>query len=82
MSNDLSSLEREIEETRARLSGNIDQLVYRTNPKTIVHRQVVSAQSYFVNPATGEPRSENIGKVALGVLGVVLVFAVIRKIAK
>ena len=33
-----SSLEREIEETRERLAGTIDQLLYRSSPKTIASR--------------------------------------------
>ena len=46
----MSSLEREIEETRDRLAGTIDQLVYRANPKTIVGREVSSIKAYFVDP--------------------------------
>ena len=50
MTNEMSSLEREIEETRDRLAGTIDQLVFRANPKTIVTREVNSIQAYFVDP--------------------------------
>jgi hypothetical protein len=35
-----SALEREIEETRERLAGTIDELVYRAHPRTIVGREV------------------------------------------
>ena len=41
----MSSLEREIESTRDRLAGTIDQLVYRANPKTIVVREVNSIKA-------------------------------------
>ncbi len=78
----MSSLEHEIEQARERLAGNIDQLVYRTNPKTIMQRQVVTARSHFVDLSTGEPRSDNIVKAAAGVLGVIVVLVLIRKIAK
>ncbi len=81
MTNELNSLEREIEETRQRLAGTIDQLAYRANPKTIVGREVTSIKSHFVDLETGEPRTDNILKVAGGVVGVIVLFAIIRKIA-
>ena len=38
-----ASIESEIEETRERLAGTIDQLAYRASPKTIVRREVDGA---------------------------------------
>ena len=61
-----SALAREIEETRERLATTIDELIYRAHPKTIVGRQVAQVKAFFVDPATGEPRTENILKVAGG----------------
>jgi hypothetical protein len=78
----MSSLEREIEETRDRLAGTIDQLVFRANPKTIVTREVNSIKAYFVDPLTGSPRTDNILKVAGGVVGVVALFVLIRKVVR
>jgi hypothetical protein len=78
----MSSLEREIEATRDRLAGTIDQLVYRANPKTIVGREVSSIKAYFVDPLTGSPRTDNILKVAGGVVGVVALFVLIRKVVR
>jgi Protein of unknown function (DUF3618) len=80
--NEMSSLEREIETTRDRLADTIDQLVYRTNPKTIVSREVSSIKAYFVDPATGHPRTNNIVKVAGGVAGLVALFVVIRRVVR
>jgi hypothetical protein len=77
-----SGIEREIEETRERLAGTIDELIYRTNPRTIVGRQVAQVKSFFVDPTTGEPRTENILKVAAGVVGTIVVFALIRKVSR
>jgi len=77
-----SALEREIEETRERLAGTIDELLYRSNPRTIVGREVASLKAFFVNPATGEPRTENILKVAAGVVGTVVVFALVRRVSR
>jgi hypothetical protein len=78
----MSSLEREIEATRERLADTIDQLVHRTNPKTIVRREVSSVRAFFVDPATGAPRTDNILKVAGGVVGVVVLFSVIRRVVR
>jgi hypothetical protein len=79
---DASGLEREIEETRERLAGTIDELIYRSNPKTIVGRQVAQVKGFFVDATTGEPRTENILKVAAGVIGTIVVFALIRKVTR
>ena len=81
MSDQVSSLENEIEQTRAHLGATIDQLLYRASPKTIVRREIAAIRGYFVEPS-GEPRTENILKVAGGVVGVVVVFGIIRKIVK
>jgi hypothetical protein len=79
---DISSLEHEIEATRERLAGTIDQLVHRAHPKTIVNRQVTSVKSHFVDLETGQPRTDNILKAVGGVVGVIVVFGIIRKIVK
>jgi hypothetical protein len=78
----MSSLEREIEATRDRLADTIDQLFYRTHPKTIVSREVRSIKGYFVDLGTGQPRTDNILKVAAGVAGVITVLAVVRRIVR
>jgi hypothetical protein len=78
----MSSLEREIEATRDRLAGTIDLLVHRANPKTIVGREVSSIKAYFVDPLTGTPRTDNILKVAGGVVGVVVLFATVRRLVR
>ena len=77
----MPSLEREIEETRERLAGTIDQLIYRAHPKTIVSREVSQVKAFFVDTATGQPRTDNILKVAGTVVGVIALFATIRKVA-
>jgi Protein of unknown function (DUF3618) len=74
------TLEREIEETRERLATTIDQLIYRSSPKTIVSREVASLKAFFVDPTTGEPRTENILKVAGGLVGAVVAVVVLRKL--
>jgi hypothetical protein len=78
----MSSLEREIEETRQHLAVTIDQLLYRAHPKTIVSREVTSIKGHYVDLQTGQPRTDNILKTAGVVAGVVVLFAVIRKISR
>ena len=70
-----------MEATRERLAGTIDQLVYRTSPKTIARREMTSLKGYFVDLRTGQPRTNNILKVAGAVVGVVVLFVVVRKVA-
>lgn len=82
MTTDVAALEREIEQTRDRLANTLDQLFYRAHPKTIVSREVTTLKSHFVDLETGAPRTDNILKVAAGVVGAVVVLAVIRKIAR
>jgi len=77
-----ASLEREIEETRQRLATTIDQLLYRSHPKTIVSREVSSIKAHYVDTDTGRPRTDNILKTVGGVVGVAVLFAVVRKIAR
>ena len=77
----LNAIESDIEMTRERLASTIDQLVYRTSPKTIAKREVNQVKGYFVD-ADGAPRTDNILKVVGGVVGVVVVFGIIRKIVK
>ena len=81
MTKETAALEAEMEATRERLADTIDQLVYRASPKTIAKREVASVKGYFVDARTGQPRTTNILKVAGGVLGVVVLFAVVRKVA-
>jgi hypothetical protein len=75
------TIEKEIEATRDRLAVTIDQLLYRSSPKTIAKREVASFKAFFVDPQTG-PRTDNIVKVAVGVGGFVAVILIIRKVAK
>lgn len=82
MTKQTAALEAEMEATRERLAGTIDQLVYRTSPKTIARREVASVKGYFVDAHTGQPRTANILKVAGGVLGVVALLVVVRVVTR
>ena len=73
-------IEREMEATRDRLAHTIDQLVYRSSPKTIVRREVAGVKGFFVDPQDG-PRTDNIVKVAVGVGGFVILMLLVRKVA-
>ena len=78
----MSSLEHEIEETRQHLATTIDQLLYRVHPKTIVTREASAIKAHYVDAETGRPRTDNILKTVGGVVGVVVAFAVIRKVVR
>jgi hypothetical protein len=75
------TIEREMEATRERLAHTIDQLLYRSSPKTIAKREFADFKAFFVDPQTG-PRTDNIAKVAIGVGGFVAVMLLVRKAAK
>ena len=75
------TLESDIEATRERLAATIDQLAYRASPKTIVRREINSIKAHFVD-AQGNPRTDNILKVAGGVVGFVAFVVVMRKVTK
>ena len=64
MSKEADDLAREIEETRERLATTIDQLLYRSSPKTIAKREVAAIKGYYVDAATGEERWRYDPKVA------------------
>jgi hypothetical protein len=76
-----SSIEVEMEATRERLAGTIDQLVYRASPKTIVQREIASVKAHFVD-AQGNPRTDNILKVAGVVVGLVAFVVVTRRVTR
>lgn len=69
----------EIAQTRNRLAGSIDQLVYRTKPKTILERQLAATKASFFD-ANGALRTDKIAIVAGVVVGIVASIVVIRKV--
>ncbi|HET7387814.1 MAG TPA: DUF3618 domain-containing protein [Nocardioidaceae bacterium] len=75
------SLVSEMDETRERLAQTIDLLVHRASPKTIVKREVATVKSYFV-AADGSPRTDNILKVAGGVVGLLALVVTVRVVSR
>ena len=75
------TLESDIEATRERLAATIDKLAYRASPKTSVRREINGIKAHFVD-AQGNPRTDNILKVAGGVVGFVAFVVVMRKVTK
>jgi Protein of unknown function (DUF3618) len=78
----LSALEHEIEQTREHLATTIDQLLYRVHPRTIASREVSSIKAHYVDRRTGQPRTDNILKTVGIVVGVVVTFAIVRKVVR
>ena len=74
-------LGEDIEAARERLAGTIDQLAYRASPKTIVKREVATVRAHFVD-AAGNPRTDNILKVAGGVVGFIVFVVVVRRVTR
>lgn len=68
----------EIEATRERLAGTIDQIVDRTSPKNVVKRAVGNVKAQFVDQ-NGSPRTERIAAVAGAVVGAAALIVAIRK---
>ena len=76
-----ASIESDIEATRERLAVTIDQLAYRASPKTIVRREIAGLKAHFVD-AQGNPRTDNILKVAGAAVGFVVFVVVIRRVTR
>lgn len=76
-----SSIEDEMEATRVRLADTIDQLVYRASPKTIARREIATLKAHFID-AQGEPRTDNILKVAGAVAGFIVFVVVARRVTR
>jgi hypothetical protein len=76
-----ATIERDMEQTRERLAETIDELLYRTSPKTVVRREIAAVKGFFVDP-DGNPRTENILKVVGGVAGFVGVLVLIRRVTR
>lgn len=74
-------LEREIEATRERLAGTLDQLLHRAKPSTIFSRKVQDTKAHFVD-AEGNLRTEKVAAVGGAVVGVVAFFAAVRYFSK
>jgi hypothetical protein len=70
----------EIDVTRDRLAGTIDQLVYRVQPKTIAARQIAAIKASFYDD-NGHLDKTMVAKVAGGVVGFLALVVLIRKIA-
>ena len=81
MADRTDAIEREMAQTRDRLAETIDQLVDRTSPKRVVRREVASVKATFVDD-DGNPRTENILKVVGGVVGVIVLVVVIRRVTR
>jgi hypothetical protein len=76
-----ASIEDDMEVTRQRLAATIDQLVYRASPKTIANREIATLRAHFVD-AQGNPRTDNILKVAGAVVGFAVFVLVMRKVTR
>ncbi len=72
--NDPAAIESDIEETRARLAGTVDELAVRLHPKEIGRRSVADVKDK-VRSATmtpdGSPRIERIAAIAVAAVALI-----------
>jgi Protein of unknown function (DUF3618) len=68
----VEQIQSEIETTRTRLAGTVDEIADRVSPKNVAERVKVSAKAQVVDPVTG-PRYERIAALAGFVLLVVAI---------
>lgn len=69
----------DIADTRNRLAGTIDELVYRSKPQTIVARQVAATKASFYDDQ-GSLDTAKLAKIVGIGLGVLATIVAIRKI--
>lgn len=74
-----AAIQSDLETIRQRLAGTIDQLVYRSHPKTILKRAIDDVKSRFIDES-GQPRTEEITKAAGGAVGFVAFMVLTRKV--
>ena len=78
---DPAAIEADIEATRSRLAGTVDELAVRAHPKEIIRRATEEAKARLVAAVTtpdGEPRLERLAAVG-GAAVAFLVLAVVRR---
>ncbi len=69
----IPALEAEIAERRDRLARTIDELTYRVQPRTILHRQTEAAKARFADVATTPEGDLRVERLAAAVAVVALV---------
>ena len=75
-----TAIQAEMESTRNRLAATIDQIVYRSHPKTIATRKFEEVKARFIDEQ-GQPRTEEIAKAAGAVVGFLTLMVTIRKVS-
>ncbi|MDP9417906.1 MAG: DUF3618 domain-containing protein [Actinomycetota bacterium] len=73
-------IEADIEATRERLAGTIDQIGVRVAPKNVARRGVESLKAQFVNP-DGSVRAERVAPVA-GFVALIVTVRVLRSVGR
>lgn len=70
-SSDPAAIEADIESTRARLAGTVDELAVRIHPKVIAQRGTEDAKARLLAATTtsdGQPRTERLAAIGGGVV--------------
>ncbi len=77
-----AQIQAEIEATRQRLAGTIDELAYRAQPKEIARRQSESLRASFAaatRDETGNLRTERVTAVLAAVAFVAIAMGLLRR---
>jgi uncharacterized protein YllA (UPF0747 family) len=70
---DSDEIKRDIEQSRAALAKAVDEIAYRTNPKRVADN---AKQSMIEKAKTPQ------GRVVIGVVGVTVVFLIVKRFRK
>jgi hypothetical protein len=79
---DTARLEQDIQATRARLEGTVNELAYRAKPQVIAQRQAQSLKLKLdaaTHTADGELRIERIAAVVGAAVAVIVVVGLLRR---
>lgn len=88
-----AQIEQELAAARARLSGNVQELIGEVHPKAVVQKNLADAKAFaskelgnakaqVKDPETGEWRSDRLAMLGAAAAGVVTFLGVVRGISK
>lgn len=72
-------IEADIERARTNLAATLDELVDRVKPANVARRTSDKVRAQFVDTDTGAPRMERIAPIAGGVVGLVVLVALLKR---
>jgi Protein of unknown function (DUF3618) len=77
-----AQIEADLDATRARLSGTLDELQERLNPRTLARQAGRGVKGGFVDPGSGRVRPTRAALVAGALAGAVAMLAAVRALRR